>query len=567
MTGADGTPPPGHGSVFRQRLASLAVPPGGRRWLFVAYDQLSDAIGPLAREPARELGVVVVEAPAKASQRPYHQQKLALVLANLRHFALEQAARGVAVRHVVAERGYGEALRPIAREVGGLRVMEPAERELRADLAPLIAEGLLEVVPHEGWCTTREDFAAIGPAPWRMDAFYRHVRRRTGILMQRGRPMGGKWSLDAENRRPWRGTPPAPEPPRFTPDEVTEEVARLVQERFAHHPGRVDASSLPATRDDAERLWAWALGACLPAFGPFEDAMSTASSGLFHTRIAPLLNLHRLLPRRVVDDVVASGAPLSSVEGFVRQVIGWREYVRHVHHATDGFRAMPGAAPPPVLDAPGDGGWAGWRGEPWRRVSLATAGGADPSYLDARDDVPPALWGAPSGLACLDHVVGDVWREAWGHHITRLMVVANLMTLLGVSPRALTDWFWVAYADAYDWVVEPNVLAMGTYGVGPLATTKPYVSGAAYIDKMSDYCRTCRFHPKRDCPVTPLYWDFLARNEATLGGNPRMLVPVTALRKRAPARRAADAAIASRVRASLAAGRAVTPDDLAEVRG
>lgn len=563
MTGHDATSRPGHASIFRQRLTALAPAPGGRRWLFVPYDQLTSAVGPLAREPARELGIVVVEAPAKASQRPYHQQKLALVLANLRHFALEQAARGVAVRHVVAERGYGEALAPVAREVGGLRVMVPAERELRADLAPLVEDGSLQVIPHEGWCTTRDDFAAIGPPPWRMDAFYRHVRRRTGILVERGRPVGGRWSLDAENRRPWRGSPPAPEPPRFTPDEVTAEVVSLVQERFAHHPGRLDPGALPATADDAERLWAWARRSCLPSFGPFEDAMTTASTGLFHTRIAPLLNLHRLLPRRVIDDVVESGAPLASVEGFVRQVLGWREYVRHVHHATDGFREVPGAAQPPASDGPGDGGWATWRGTPWRRTPIGTAAGASPSFLGARDDVPPALWGAPSGLACLDHVVADVWREAWGHHITRLMIVANLMTLLGVSPRALTDWFWAAYVDAYDWVVEPNVLAMGTYGVGPLATTKPYVSGAAYIARMSDFCRTCRFDPRRDCPVTPLYWSFLARHEAVLGDNPRMLVPLTALRRRAPARRAADAAIATRVREVLGAGRALTSADLA----
>jgi deoxyribodipyrimidine photolyase-related protein len=552
-------------SPFARELAARATDPAGRRWLFVPYDQLHDGIGPLAREDPRDLGIVLVEAPWKAARRPYHRQKLALVLANLRHFALEQAARGVAVRHVVSSGSYADALAPLAAELGPLRCMEPAERELRVELAPLAARGAVSLVPHEGWLTSREDFARAfrGGRRWRMDAFYRHVRRRSGILMDGETPAGGRFSFDVENRRPWRGEPPAAIPPRFLPDAVTEEVGALVERRFADHPGRVDLGALPATAADAEALWAWARRDCLPWFGPFEDAMSTASTTLFHTRVSALLNLHRLLPARVVADALALPIPLASQEGFVRQVLGWREFVRHVHVETDGFRRPPDGTRPPVAERPGDGGWSRWSGRPWPADAARGGdpdGGARPDFLGAGRPVPPAFWGAPSGLACLDRVVADVWAEAYGHHITRLMVLANLATLLGVDPRELADWFWVAYADAYDWVVEPNVLGMGSFALGDRFTTKPYVSGAAYIDRMSDHCRACAFSPKRDCPVTSLYWNFLAEQRERLAGNPRLAMPLRSAARRTPAQRLHDAQVSARVRERLGRGEPVVPE-------
>lgn len=502
-----------------------------RRWLFVPYDQLHDGIGPLAREPSDELGIVLVESRAKGTRRPYHKQKLALVLTNLRHFALEQVARGVAVRHVATDGDYASALLPLARELGPLRVQRPAERELRKELAPLIASGALVEIPHEGWLTTSADFAAIAGPPWRMDSFYRRVRQRTGVLMAGKKPIGGKYSFDAENQKPWRGSPPAPLPPSFEVDEVTREVCDLVASAFASHPGDLRPEQLPATLADADAQWRWAFTSCLPSFGPFEDAMTTASSGLFHTRISGLMNLHRLLPARVLADVLAADLPLASREGFVRQVLGWREFVRHVHEATDGLRNV------------GD-------------VAI------EQSELSAEVDLPPAFWGTPSGLACLDHVVKDVWREGYSHHITRLMVLGNLATLFGMSPRQLTDWFWVAYVDAYDWVVEPNVLAMATFSVGDLMTTKPYVSGAAYIDRMSDYCRGCAFDPKTNCPVTRGYWNFLARNEDRLAGNQRIAMPLRSSAKRSVVEKDRDRETVERVRAMLGRGERVEPESL-----
>jgi len=492
--------------------------------VYAPYDQLTSEVGPLADCDPRELGVVLIEAPAKAARRPYHKQKLAYVLANQRHFALELAAQGFAVRYEVAAAGYRETLAAVAVDVGAMTMMEAAERELRVELEPLISAGTLRVVPHAGFLTRRADFeAGAGERPpWRMDAFYRHARHVTGILMDRGKPEGGKYSFDAENRKPWRGDPPAPQPPTFTPDEITREVGELIGSRYEGHPGDLDIGTLPATRADAEACWRWALQACLPHFGPFEDAMSAQSTGLFHTRVSPLVNLHRLLPARVVADVAAAKhLPLASREGFVRQVLGWREFMHHVHVVTDGFRSMPLSA------------------------------------LGASSPLPPAYWGTRSGLACLDHVVASVWREGYSHHITRLMVLSNLATLLGLDPRELTDWFWVAYVDAYDWVVEPNVLGMGTFALGDLFTTKPYISGAAYIHKMSDYCGSCAFDPKKDCPFTRLYWAFLARHADQFARNPRMAGPVASVRKRSAAERAEDHRVFERVRDALSRGEVI----------
>jgi len=213
----------------------------------------------------------------------------------------------------------------------------------------------------------------------------------------------------------------------------------------------------------------------------------------------------------------------------VRQILGWREFVRHVHEATDGLRTAAGRALPHDV-------------------------------LDRREALAPAFWGKRSGLACLDQVVADVWREGYSHHITRLMVLGNLATLFGMSAHELSDWFWVAYVDAYDWVVQPNVLAMATFALGELMTTKPYVSGAAYIAKMSDYCRGCAFDPKKNCPVTRAYWHFLATHREVLDGNQRMAMPLRSAAKRAAAERAKDAAVVDWVRRELTRGAALAPE-------
>ena len=516
-------------SHFLTQLRQRQTRMSGRRWLYVPYDQLSDEMGPLSREPASDLGIVLIESRWKARRRPYHKQKLALLLSNQRHFALEQAQRGVAIRYEFTDLPYHQVLASLIQELGPIRVMEPAERELRVDLDNVTASDGLERIAHEGWLTSAELFAASQPKgpPWRMDAFYRKVRQETGILMKAGKPIGGKYSFDSDNRKAWKGTPRAPNFPTFTPDVITEEVCDLVLQEFSHHPGELQATTIPASKDDANDLWQWIQQHCLPHFGPYQDAMSIKAPHLFHTRLASLLNLHRLLPRKIIQDALALDLSLPSKEGFLRQILGWREFARHVHRETDGFRNVS----VPQGSAAGDAGYQNWSGQIWSRDAEDAA---HPSYLGASHELPAAFWGSKSGLNCLDHCVSQVWSEGYTAHIPRLMVLANFATLLDISPRDLADWFWVAYTDAYDWVVEPNVLGMGTFAVGDLMTTKPYVSGSAYIHRMSDYCESCAFDPKRNCPIARLYWQFLERHRDQLGDNPRLAMPYRSLQRRGP---------------------------------
>lgn len=538
--------------------------------ILVLPDQLSRDVGPLAG-PDRSRGsrVLLLESREWLSRRPYHRQRVALILLNIRAFAAELREAGFSIEHLRGDASMRSLLEAWLDEhpSASLRGIDPAEREMRLEFAPLVEAGRLRWEPNPFFMTDRALFeSACGrgdKARFRMDSFYRKVRAATGLLMQPdGSPEGGKHSFDAENREAWRGDPPAPNPPRYPMTPLRREVEHEVETRFANHPGSLDVESLPATREDTLGLWDWAKASCLEHFGPYEDAMSRKSRGLFHTRISPVLNMARILPRTLVEEVAAmTSLPLSSREGFIRQVIGWREFVRHVHDATDGLRTIRGEAQP-CRDAPGDGGWSTWSGRAWQPVPAApkdVGGGSDANALGADLGVPPAYWGAESGLACLDAVVADVWAEGWSHHITRLMVLGNIASLIDVSPRDLADWFWIAYADAWEWVVEPNVMGMATWGLGGAMTTKPYVAGSAYLDRMSDYCGACRFAPKANrpnsCPLTRLYWAFLDRHEPVLRDNPRLGVVMQAMRKRPDAERRLDRAVFTRVQSILIEGK------------
>ncbi len=497
-----------------------------KRWIYAPYDQLTASVGPLAEQSPGDACLLLVENPAKAARRNYHKQKLLLVLANQRNFALEQAERGVHVRYVIAD-DYASAVAETAAKYGPLVAMEPAERELHLDLAPAVAAGALHLVPHAGFLSTADDLQQSAGV-YRMDAFYKRIRRRTGVLMDGGKPIGGRFSFDGENRLPWRperGDPAAPKPLQFASNAVKDEVVELIERRFAGHLGTLRAELAPTTAVEATAVLEHAT-ANLANFGPFEDAMSTASGQLFHSKLSALMNLHRVLPRDALARALSAPVPIASKEGFVRQILGWREFVWRVHRATDGFRSVPTT-----------------------------------NALSAELPLPRAYWGTRSGLVCLDHCVGQVLATGYTHHIPRLMVLSNLATLLGISPRELTDWFWVAFEDAFDWVVEPNVLAMGTYAVGDVMTTKPYVSGAAYISKMSNFCEGCAFDPKSTCPITRFYWNFLERNREALRDNVRVKLPLAAAAKRSAADREEDGRVVGIARAKLAAGVTMVPRD------
>ncbi|GAC1355929.1 MAG: cryptochrome/photolyase family protein [Acidobacteriaceae bacterium] len=542
-----------------------------RRWIYIPYDRFTDRIGPLTEQPAEQTGIVIVESTAKAHRRPYHKKKLVLLISNMRHFALEQAARGVRVLYHFSPLSHGQALAQLqaTRALPALTLMRPAERELRLDLAQAVSRGLkLQEVPYTTWLSQTEDFTSVygafaaprpkgGTRSYVMDRFYRAMRQKTGILMQNAKPLGGQFSFDADNRNPYKGQVPVPTPPTFAPDDVTLEVLSYVGRKYAHHFGSIDNFNLPCTQLDCDIMWSFALDHLLPTFGPYEDAMRDDQPQLFHSRTSAFVNLARHLPLQLVRDVEQATArgliPLASAEGFIRQLLGWREFMRHLHEQTDGYRLLDvplqDQTRPQETSPDADESRDPYAASPVPSSVVARTkprptddpyAGATPSALHASLPLPAVYWGVKSGLHCMDTVVAQVVEEGWSHHITRLMVLSNLANLCGFSPRELTDWFWFAYVDAYDWVVEPNVLGMATYADGGLTATKPYVSGAAYINRMSNYCGHCQYDPKKSvgpgsCPFTALYWTFLERNQEILGRNFRMQMPYNTLRKKSAA--------------------------------
>ena len=521
-------------------------------WVWLAYDQLNIAFLE-AHELQGKVGVILIESTHKAQRRPYHQQKLGVLLSNQRHFALELQAAGFSVMYVIGRQTYAQVLSELSSSLGTIHGVRAAERELRLEVTPLEQDGRLQLHEHPGWLTPRSWFVeSVGTEPpFRMDAFYRKVRQATGWMMEDGKPMGGKYSFDAENRFPWKGDPPAPDAPVFTCDEIDVEVESLVRTHYGHHPGGVDLSMQPTSGDDVAQALAFAV-ACLPNFGTYEDAMSEKSRGLFHSRLATLVNLHRVMPARVVDAALTSEAPLNSVEGFVRQMI-WREYVRHIHEVTDGFRTL-------EVDRTN-----GVRGASWEGF-VSEDEEPHPNHLSQSNPLPQAYWGTTSGLRCLDASVESVMEDGWTHHIPRLMVLSNIANLLDVNPRELTDWFHAAFIDAYDWVVEPNVLGMGTFALGTAMMTKPYVAGSAYINRMSDHCKSCQFHHKKTCPMTRLYWAYLNRHGPSFTGNHRMAIAMKNVARRADEEKALDEATFQHVQSTLLRGEEVRSPSEGDLR-
>jgi len=351
------------------------------------------------------------------------------------------------------------------------------------------------------FCTVSE-FAAHAKRrkTLRMEYFYREQRQRHGVMMDNGMPIGDQWNFDADNRDAFDAAGPGRVPPRtaFVPDAITREVIALVDTRFATHPGQLDSFSWPVTRAQAlEALQAF-IRERLPLFGRYQDAMWPHDPWLYHSHLSAALNLKLLNPREVVAAAEAAyrdgRAPLASVEGFVRQILGWREYVRGVY---------------------------------WTRM---------PQYLEcnalgAEEDLPPWFWTGATDMACLRDSLTQTLTHGYANHIQRLMVTGLYAMLLGVHPRLIHAWYLAVYIDAVEWVELPNTLGMSQYADGGVMGSKPYVATGKYIQRMSPYCKRCRYDPTQRsgdnaCPYTTLYWDFLMRHEKTLARNPRMALQV-----------------------------------------
>lgn len=520
---------------------------------FVAPWECSRAVANIPREPREDVVVCVVESVAKGAQLPWHRQKLVLVLSAMRHFAeaLRAAGYRVDVRRAAT---YDEGLREAVEAHGAGRVVvtEPREWFLREEFdalgAWLEARGVGFVRrPDRGFAVPLERFRAWaeGRRELRMEWFYREVRRETGLLMEPdGSPAGGQWNFDHDNREPWPKGRPAPPLFAVPPDAITREAMAQVA-RWRGRWGKVDGFALPVTRAEAKAWLERFVAERLPEFGPYEDAMVAGAPDLLHSTLSSLLNIGLLGPlevcRRVERAWREGHAPIQSAEGFVRQVIGWREYVRGIYwHLMPGLRTANALGQPLGLplwfwDPDGDGAY---EGTPQAPVPAGTAASA------------------PCRMRCLADTVRQVRDHGRTHHINRLMIQGNFATLLGVAPEALSRWFWAAFTDAYEWVELPNVAGMATWGDGGVMASKPYVASGAYVRRMSDYCDGCAYDVKQRtgpdaCPLNYLYWDFMARHRERFARHPRMAQMVRTMDRMDPAVVAGMRADAEAFRASV----------------
>ncbi len=413
--------------------------------------------------------------------------------------------------------------RAIVRRPGNFRVL----RDLRAVAKRL--EVALEVRTDHHFIDTVDDFAAFarGRKELVMETYYRQLRKREGILMHDGKPVNGRWNFDAENRESFSASGPGaiPPPRRFEPDRTTREVIRLVERRFPDSPGDATAFDYPVTSADAHQALEDFIAKRLPRFGRYQDAMASGEPYLYHSLLSSSLNLHLLNPRDAIDAALASyaagEAPINAVEGFVRQIHGWREYIRGVY---------------------------------WLKMPAY----AEMNALEADLPMPAFMWDGDTEMNCLKQSVDQLIEHAYAHHIQRLMVLGLFALLLGVRPYDVHRWHISMYIDAIDWVSLPNVVGMSQYGDGGIVGSKPYCASGNYINRMSDYCKGCRYQPGKAtgddaCPITTLYWDFLSRNRSRLRGNRRMGFQFKNLERKSPGERRDIKTRAERLKAAFTA--------------
>ena len=470
------------------------------RLILVLGDQLSLNLSALqASDPARDV-VLMAEVMAEASYVRHHQKKLVFVFSAMRHFAVELRQAGWQVDYVRlddpgnSETLEGEVQRALARHgMHRTLVTEPGEWRL---LEALRGWAETELLPDGRFLADRHGFASWAQERKgvRMEHFYRLMRRKTGLLMDGEQPAGGQWNFDADNRKPVASGQQMPQPLRFAPDAITREVLDLVASRFGDHFGDLEPFWFAVTRSDAEAAFAHFLQAGLPEFGAYQDAMLRDHKFLCHAVVSTYLNAGLLDPlamcRAVEAEWRAGRVPLNSAEGFIRQVIGWREFMRGFY-----WWRMPG------YDASNE--------------------------LDAHRPLPEFYWSAETPMACLRACITQTREEAYAHHIQRLMVTGNFALLAGIDPHALHEWYLAVYADAYEWVEMPNTIGMSQFADGGLLASKPYAASGAYIHRMSDYCGDCAYDVKAKegpnaCPFNLLYWHFIARHQKRLSRNPRM---------------------------------------------
>ncbi|MXO62150.1 cryptochrome/photolyase family protein [Qipengyuania oceanensis] len=469
-------------------------------------DQLTRDLASIRGRTKDDTVILMMEVWDEATYVKHHKQKIALIFSAMRHFAAELRDAGWTVDYVKltdednAGSFTGEVARAVERhDPRAIHVVEAGEWRVQQAIEewPDKFDCEVEILPDDRFIASIAEFRdwAEDRDHLTMEHFYREMRRKTGLLMRDdGKPEGGDWNYDSENRKPPGEKMDAPPRPLFEPDGITQECIDLVGEQFGDHFGSLDNFGWPVTRDEAEKAADAFFAERIEKFGPYQDAMVCGEDDLYHSMLSTSINLGLLDPlelcRRAEQAYRDGKAPINSVEGFIRQIIGWREYVR-------GFY---------------------WHQMPHLQIANA---------LNAQRGLPEFYWTAETEMACLADCIRSTRDNAHAHHIQRLMVLGNFALLAGINPREVQDWYLVVYADAYEWVELPNVAAMILYADGGKLATKPYAASGNYINKMSDYCKGCTYSPSKKtgegaCPFNPLYWHFMDRHRERLEKNHRV---------------------------------------------
>lgn len=468
-------------------------------------DQLSHNISSLSDVDAQNDLILMCEVRSEATYVKHHKKKIAFIFSAMRHFSAELADQGLTVRYVRYDDpgNAGSLLGEVARAIGENEIEEviittPGEYRLLDDIACWTETLGVDVTirKDDRFLCAASEFAtwAEGRKQLRMEFFYREMRRKYSVLMDQDGPIGGQWNYDAENRKPPTTGLDVPATYKAQPDAITQEVIALVKTHFADHFGDLSSFHFAVTRDQAVSAFEEFIARRLSLFGDYQDAMIQDEPWMYHSHIGLYLNCGLLDPLECVQRAESAyhngTAPLNAVEGFIRQILGWREYVRGIY-----WLKMP---------------------------DYKTA-----NFLDAKRALPGFYWSADTQMNCMRQCISETKQNAYAHHIQRLMVLGNFALIAGLDPDEVNIWYMLVYADAYEWVELPNVSGMILFADGGVVGSKPYAASGAYINKMSNYCGSCRYKPTvkngpTACPFNYLYWDFIARNEGKLRGNQRM---------------------------------------------
>lgn len=506
-----------------------------RRLVLILGDQLDRESAALAACDEKQDRILMIEARNESERVPSHKARTTLFLAAMRHHADWLEQQGFALDYIRIGKPEAASFRSALRaaiersRAQSIAMVEAGEYGVQEEIARACAVAGVPLHLHGDthFLCSREAFES-----WRkgrkalvMEHFYRHMRKTHGILMQDGKPLGGKWNFDKKNRSTFgrKGPGMIPSAPRFHPDSITAEVMNEVEQLFPDNPGSLDGFAWPVTREQALTMLRDFVSQRLATFGPFQDAMWEGQMLLYHSGISAALNLKLLNPREVIGAALTAyetkQVPLQSVEGFVRQVLGWREFVRGVY-----WTEMPGYL--------------------------------DENALEATLPLPRFYWDGNTDMNCLHTVIRQTLDTGYAHHIQRLMVTGLFSLLLGVRPHKVHEWYLAIYIDAVEWVEAPNTLGMSQYADGGLLASKPYAASGRYIQRMGNYCNGCRYAPDEStgdsaCPFTTLYWDFLLRHEARFAKHPRAALQWRILRRLDQEKKAAIRTQADRLRADI----------------